>query len=120
MQHFLSTIDWTRAELDDLLKVAAELKVEPIRNSLAGQSFALTITPVDDDARTFDLPFDETFKLSAGYFWQGDRHLDFAIGGTLYLIDDASIDQTSQGVRAKGESDENVILFLGGRLRYVF
>ncbi|MGD8956249.1 MAG: hypothetical protein PVJ03_02875 [Chromatiaceae bacterium] len=77
-------------------------------------------SPVDDQDRTFDLPFDEIVKLSAGYFWQGDRHLDFAIGGTLYLIDDASIDQTSQGVRAKGESDENVILFLGGRLRYVF
>ena len=77
-------------------------------------------SPVDDKDRTFDLPFDEIFKLSAGYFWKGDRHLDFAIGGTLYLVDDASIDQTSQGVRAKGEFDENVILFLGGTLRYVF
>ena len=78
------------------------------------------ISPVDDEDRTFDLPFDEIFKLSAGYFWRGDRHLDFAIGGTLYLIDDAPIDQTSQGVRAKGEFDDNAILFVGGTLRYVF
>ena len=77
-------------------------------------------SPVDDDDRTFDLPFDEIFKLSGGYFWKGDRDLDFAIGATLYLIDDASIDQTSQGVRAKGEFDENAILFVGGTLRYVF
>jgi len=77
-------------------------------------------SPVDDEDRTFDLPFDQTFKLSAGYFWQGDRNLNFAIGATLYLIDDAPIDQRSQRVRAKGEFDENAILFLGGTLRYVF
>ena len=41
MRHFLSTIDWSREELDDLLKVAAELKQEPVRESLKGRSIAL-------------------------------------------------------------------------------
>jgi long-subunit fatty acid transport protein len=77
-------------------------------------------SPVRDEDRTFDLPFDEIFKLSAGYFWQTDGRFDFAIGGTLYLIDDAAVDQTSQGVRAKGEFDTNALLFLGGTMRYVF
>lgn len=82
--------------------------------------FSYDSSPVDDEDRTFDLPFDETFKLSGGYFWQGDRDLDFAVGGTLYLMGDAAIDQPAQGVRTKGEFDENLILFLGGTLRYVF
>ncbi len=77
-------------------------------------------SPVDDEDRTFDLPVDEILKISAGYGWKGDKNLDFAIGGTLYLIGDAPIDDLSQGVRTKGEFDENVILFLGGTLRYVF
>ena len=41
MQHFLSTIDWSREELENLLKVAAELKEDPIRNSMNGKSIAL-------------------------------------------------------------------------------
>lgn len=41
MQHFLSTIDWSRKELDDLLKVAADLKQDPIRDSMKGSSIAL-------------------------------------------------------------------------------
>jgi hypothetical protein len=38
----------------------------------------------------------------------------------LYLVGDAPIDQTSQGVRVKGEFDTNAILFLGGTIRYAF
>lgn len=41
MQHFLSTIDWTREQLDDLLALAADLKRRPIRNDLRGRSIAL-------------------------------------------------------------------------------
>ena len=37
------------------------------------------------------------------YGWKGERHLDFAIGGTLYLVGDAEIDQTSiDGTRVVG------------------
>lgn len=77
-------------------------------------------SPVDDKHRTFDLPMDEIFKGSFSYFWQGTKNLDFALGGTLYLVGDAAVDQTSQGVRAKGEFDTNYILFLGGTLKYTF
>jgi len=112
------------AELDRDFKDTWHAGIAYSHRTGRGSGYSLGMSydssPVDDEDRTFDLPFDEIFKLSAGYFWQGDRDLDFAIGGTLYLIDDASIDQRSQGVRAKGEFDENVILFLGGTLRYVF
>jgi len=41
MQHFLSTVDWSREQLDGLLSVAAELKEQPIRDDLRGKSIAL-------------------------------------------------------------------------------
>lgn len=41
MQHFLTTADWTRDQLDSLLSLAADLKKEPIRDDLHGKSIAL-------------------------------------------------------------------------------
>ena len=41
MQHFLSTIDWSREQLDDLLALAADLKRDPVRSDLHGKSIAL-------------------------------------------------------------------------------
>ncbi|MCW8873675.1 MAG: N-acetylornithine carbamoyltransferase [Xanthomonadales bacterium] len=41
MQHFLSTVDWTRDQLDSLLNLAADLKKEPIRDDLRGKSIAM-------------------------------------------------------------------------------
>jgi len=32
MQHFLSTMDWSAEQLDDLLDVAARLKQEPMQD----------------------------------------------------------------------------------------
>jgi hypothetical protein len=63
---------------------------------------------------------DEYYKVSFSYFWKGDKHLDYSIGGTAYLVGDAKIDNTVQGVRAAGEFDTNYLLFLGGSARYVF
>jgi len=82
--------------------------------------FAYDSSPVSDKDRTFDFPVDEIYKASFSYFWEGSKRLDFSIGGTAYLIGDAKIDQTSQGVRAAGEFDSNYVLFLGGSMRYVF
>lgn len=83
--------------------------------------FSYDSSPVDDKDRTLDLPFDEIYKVSMGYGWKGDRNLDFAVGGTLYLVGDAEIDQTSiDGTRVVGEFDSNMILFLGGTVRYIF
>jgi long-chain fatty acid transport protein len=82
--------------------------------------FSYDSSPVEDKHRTYDLPMDEYYKASFSYFWKGDKHLDYSIGGTAYLVGDAKIDNTVQGVRAAGEFDTNYLLFLGGSVRYVF
>ena len=82
--------------------------------------FSYESSPVSDSDRTLDLPFDELYKLSFAYAWDGEKNLAFSLGSTLYLVGDASIDQTSQGVRTKGKFDTNYILFLGGTVRYMF
>ena len=76
-------------------------------------------SPVDDDDRTIDLPVDEQFKISASYAHVGER-LNYSIGATLAYLGDGKVDQTTQGVRFKGEFDTNYALFLGGTLRYAF
>lgn len=41
MKHFITTQEWTKAELDDLLAHAAELKREPMQRLLEGKAVAL-------------------------------------------------------------------------------
>ena len=41
MRHFLSTVDWSVEQLDDLLSLASELKQEPMQEHLRGKSIAL-------------------------------------------------------------------------------
>jgi long-chain fatty acid transport protein len=82
--------------------------------------FSYDSSPVSDNNRTIDLPFDETYKLSAAYAWTGKKNLDFGVGGTLLYFGEGKTDQTMQGVRFKGEFDTNMALFLGGTLRYLF
>ncbi len=41
MQHFLSTADWDKPELEELLRLAGELKSQPMNESLRGKSIAL-------------------------------------------------------------------------------
>ena len=41
MQHFLTTMDWTRDQLESVLGVAAQLKQQPIQDHLRGKSIAL-------------------------------------------------------------------------------
>ena len=77
-------------------------------------------SPVDDEDRTIDLPFDKQIKLSAAYGWKGDKKLNYAIGATLLYAGKAKVDQVNQGVRFKGEFESNYFLFLGGTLQYVF
>jgi long-chain fatty acid transport protein len=83
--------------------------------------FSYDSSPVDDKDRTFDLPFDEIYKLSMSYVWTGNKQLDFSVGGTVYLMGDAKINQTSiDGTQVIGEFDTNNILFIGGTARYRF
>ncbi len=77
-------------------------------------------SPVKDRLRTFDLPVDEFYKLSGSWFWRGNKSMSYAVGATLYMVDDAKIDLTEQGVRAAGKFDSNYILFVGGTVRYLF
>lgn len=77
-------------------------------------------SPVDDQDRTFDFPVDAFWKLAGAYTWQRSKKLSYAVGATLYVVGEASIDQTDQGVRAAGEFDTNVTLFMGGTVRYLF
>ena len=82
--------------------------------------FSYDSSPVADRHRTLDLPFDEIYKVSFAYAWEGQKHLDFSLGGTVYLVGDARVDQTSQGERTIGKFDTNYIVFLGGTVRYQF
>lgn len=41
MKHFISTVDWTRDELDALLDAASQLKQSPVNQNMAGKSIAL-------------------------------------------------------------------------------
>ena len=82
--------------------------------------FAYDSSPVKNEHRTFNLTVDEIYKVSASYFWQGNRQLDFSLGSTLYPVGDADIDVTAQGVRAAGKFDKNYILFLRGTARHLF
>ena len=77
-------------------------------------------SPVKDKYRTFDFPVDELWKLAGSYAWQGSKKLDYAVGATVYLTGDAPIDQTEQGVRTTGKFDNNMTLFVGATVRYVF
>ena len=76
-------------------------------------------SPVEDADRTFDLPVDETYKLSAAYLWTGKKNLDFAVGTTLMSVGDTATDQTAKGVRVVGNFDAISILFLGAT-QYIF
>ena len=82
--------------------------------------FSYDSSPVSDSKRTIDLPMDEQIKLSAGMGLQQTENMSYAIGATLMYAGEAKVDQTAQGVRFKGKFDTNLILFVGGTVRYVF
>jgi long-chain fatty acid transport protein len=82
--------------------------------------FTYDSSPVEDEFRTFDFPVDEMWKLSAAYGWAHGDNLQFALGATVYFVDDAPIDQTAQGVRVVGEYSTNRIATVGGSLNYTF
>jgi N-acetylornithine carbamoyltransferase len=56
MQHFLTTADWSQEQLDGLLRLAAELKQDPVQERLHGKSIALLFLNPSMRTRTsFDL-----------------------------------------------------------------
>jgi long-chain fatty acid transport protein len=105
---------------DDTWNIGAAYSQKLDTKSVYTLGISYESSPVKDKYRTFDFPVDEIWKLAGSYAWAGEKNLDYSIGTTLYMMGDAKIDQTSQGVRATGEFDTNLLLFLGGTLRYVF
>ena len=77
-------------------------------------------SPVSDSDRTFDLPFDEQIRISGAMIHDNEQGFDYALSASFVYFGEGKIDQTSQGVRAKGEFDKNWGLFLGGTLKYEF
>jgi long-chain fatty acid transport protein len=105
---------------DDTYHVGAAYvqRIDPESAYTLGISYESS--PVKDKHRTFDFPLDEVLKLAGSYAWKGKNNFAYSIGATLYLMGDAPIDSTDQGVRAKGEYDQNTLLYLSGSLGYVF
>ena len=77
-------------------------------------------SPVSDSKRTFDLPFDEQFRIAGSMIQKTEKGLEYAFSASWVYFGDGKIDQTSQGVRAKGEFDKNWGLFLGATLKREF
>jgi len=75
---------------------------------------------VDDKDRTIDLPLDEQLKFSVGYATRGESNWGHAISASALWLGDGEIDQTSQGVRFKGEFDSNWLFIIGANLQYRF
>jgi long-chain fatty acid transport protein len=89
-------------------------------NKVYSMGIAYDSSPVSDGKRTIDLPMDSQLRVSAGIATDSSKRLDYSLGATLMYAGDAVVDQTAQGVRFKGEFDNNFILFVGGSVRYVF
>jgi long-chain fatty acid transport protein len=77
-------------------------------------------SPVSDSNRTFDLPLDEQFRIAGALISESDTGPRYALSASYVYFGDGKIDQTSQGVRTKGEFDKNWGLFLGGTLSWEF
>lgn len=111
-------VDVSDRNWDNTWKIGAAYAQRLDGGGLYTLGIAHETSPVEDKYRTFDFPVSEIWKLGGSYSWQGSKRLDFAIGGTLYLVGDAPIDQTDQGVRVEGSFDKYTTLFVGGTLRY--
>ncbi|UCH53734.1 MAG: outer membrane protein transport protein, partial [Pseudomonadota bacterium] len=113
-------VDVTDRKWDDTWHVGMAYAHKLNETNYYTLGLAYESSPVKDEYRTFDFPVDALWKLSGAYGWKGGQKLDFAVGATLYLVGDAPVDQTDQGVRAAGKFDTNSNLILGGTLRYMF
>jgi long-chain fatty acid transport protein len=76
-------------------------------------------SPVDDKDRTIDLPFDESWKLSAAYFRQRKDRFNWSLAGSLQLFGDNEVDQTIQGGRFAGDFKDFYVVYLTGTIRWL-
>ena len=113
-------VDISDRNWDNTWKIGAAYAQRLASGARYTLGLAYESSPVKDEYRTFDFPVAEVWKLAGAYTWQGSNKFDYAVGATLYLYGDASVDQTDQTVRAAGEFDTFMSLFVGGTVRYVF
>ena len=103
MRHFLSTIDWSRQELDGILSLAAELKQSPWQKTLQHKSIALLFLNPSMRTRT-------SFEL-------GMQQL----GGVAIVLQpgkDAWGVEFNPGVVMDGDAEEHVVEVAGVLSRY--
>jgi len=103
MKHFLSTQDWSTEELEDLLRLATELKAAPLNSSLHGKSVALLFLNPSMRTRT-------SFQL-------GMQQL----GGIAIVLQpgqDAWGVEFNPGVVMDGEAEEHIAEVAGVLSRY--
>jgi N-acetylornithine carbamoyltransferase len=104
MQHFLSTIDWTQEQLDGLLRLAAELKQDPVQDRLRGKSIALMFLNPSMRTRTsFDLGMQQ-------------------LGGIAIVLQpgkDAWGVEFNPGAVMEGDAEEHIAEVAGVLSRYV-
>jgi len=68
-------------------------------------------TFVSDGKRTIDLPFDESVRLSAGFFRSGREGFDWSVQGQLQFFGDSRVDQVAQlltGIRLFQAGDHSL------------
>ncbi len=115
----LATVAELDREFKDTWRVGVGVGFQSNENLyLLGTSY--DSSPVSNSNRTFDLPLDEQFRIAGSIIHVEEQGLDYALNASFVYFGEGKVDQTSQGVRAKGEFDTNWGLFLGGTLRYEF
>lgn len=67
-------------------------------------------SPVDDEDRTFDLPVDEQLRLAFAWGREIDADSRWGLTSEYIWLGDNKIDQTAQGVRAKGDFDAYMLI----------
>ncbi|MEA3278030.1 MAG: outer membrane protein transport protein [Pseudomonadota bacterium] len=105
---------------DDTWHAGIAVAHELSASSVVSLGLSYDSSPVKDADRTLDFPLDETWKLSAAYGWEHSDNMAFALGATFYLVGDAPLEQSAQGVTVRGDYDTNMLAILGGTFRYEF
>lgn len=103
MRHFLTTVDWSREELQGLLDSAAELRREPVNRRLAGKAVALLF--LNPSLRTRS-----SFEIGA--FQLGAHAVVLEPGKAAWGI------EFEPGVVMDGEAEEHIAEVAGVLSRY--
>ena len=96
--------DW-----DDTWRVSAAI-LKRSGKDLFSYGIGYDSSPVDDEDRTFDLPVDEQLRLSFAWGREIDADSRWAFTSEYLSLGENKIDQTAQGVRARGDFDAYMLI----------